>query len=144
MNGSEFSDFLTLAQPTQWDRLGARFSGEHARFDSGELLTIVAAAVLFVLAVVLLRRAAGRVPGRLAFVPNSPRRLFGELCRVHRLGFARRRLLKKLAISGGIRPAAGLFVDPRAFDEAARSPELATQRHEIELLRERLFGPRTP
>lgn len=70
---------------------------------------------------------------------HSPRRLFGQLCRAHRLDWTQRRLLRRLAKSQGMDQAARLFLEPDRFSSAAAMPELQPLRDRIENLRRKLF-----
>jgi hypothetical protein len=135
--------FNLLAQRTRWEHMGDRFSGEHARLSGGEAMLIVGGGVLFILAIVLLHRAALDSHGRFAFASNSSRRLFGELCRAHQLGYARRRLLKRLAAARGLSNSALLFVEPQWFDTTNLPVDLTERADELERIRDDLFGPKS-
>jgi len=127
-----------LAQRSTWERLGDRFSGDNAKLNASDVLLIVGGAAVFVLVIALLHRYAGSSPGRRA--GNSPRRLFRELCRAHRLGQSHRRLLKRLAALRELPNAAVLFVEPAWFEAGDLPAELAGHEGELERIRERLFA----
>jgi hypothetical protein len=141
MTRSDYCWLPLLAQRATWERLGDHFSGERAQLNYANVLVIVLGAAIFAAVVVWLQRFASGAPARIA--PNSPRRLFGDLCRAHRISRSGRRLLKRLAAKLQLPNAAMLFVAPDLFDAAELPAELRGQAGELEQLRERLFATGT-
>lgn len=68
----------------------------------------------------------------------SPRRLFRELCAVHELDWASRRLLRQLARAHRLAHPAQVFVEPRWFD-GQLPPELEAHRVQLAALKAGLF-----
>jgi hypothetical protein len=71
---------------------------------------------------------------------HSSWRLFYELCKVHELSFARRRLLRKLVKAHQITNQATIFLMPEKFEAAALPVHLKKKAAELEKLRSQLFG----
>jgi hypothetical protein len=71
---------------------------------------------------------------------NSPRRLFRGLCRLHRLSWSQRRLLRQLARARGLAQPAQLFVGPEYFDESQLTPALRGKIQWLRRLRQQLFA----
>ena len=70
---------------------------------------------------------------------NSTPELFRELCRVHRLDWSSRRLLRRLAAEWEMTSPALLFIEPERFN-AARLPEDWQQNaQQLERIRRQLF-----
>lgn len=102
--------------------------------------TIAAAAVIITISVTLI--LVGRYFRRFERLKtyDSPPELFRELCRVHRIDWANRRLLKRLAAEWEMTSPALLFIEPERFN-AARLPEHWHEKTgQLEALRQRLFG----
>ena len=71
---------------------------------------------------------------------NSPPELFRELCRLHRLDWSRRRLLKRLAAEWEMTSPALLFIEPERFNAARLPAEWQEKAEQLEQLRHQLFG----
>jgi len=102
--------------------------------------TFVAAAIIITISVTLI--LVGRYFRRFERLKSydSPPELFRELCRVHRIDWADRRLLKRLASEWEMTSPALLFIEPERFN-AARLPEHWQENsRQLEELRHRLFG----
>ncbi len=102
--------------------------------------TLVAGAIILAICVTLL--LVGRYFRRFERLKSydSPPELFRELCRVHRIDWADRRLLKRLAAEWEMTSPALLFIEPERFN-AARLPEHWQEKsRRLEELRDRLFG----
>ena len=97
-------------------------------------LSIVACAGF---AVWLLLRCAKRLQ---RWLLNNTGRLFGQLCRAHRLDWTQRRLLRRLANSHGMDHSVRLFLEPDRFTSAALKTELQPFRDQIDRLRRKLFS----
>lgn len=70
---------------------------------------------------------------------DDPHKLFRELCLVHKLDRASRRLLLLLAGAHQMAQPAQVFVTPAAFEATRLPAALRGQAAEIKRLRERLF-----
>ena len=115
-----------------------RFDHERPKFETSDMWMLVSIAALLIAAAVVAHRSSRR--RRQEFTHDSPRLLFWELCRAHRLPFASRRLLKQLAAAQGISEPAMLFVDSSSFESAGLPAALQPRANEIRTLRNQLFG----
>ncbi len=70
---------------------------------------------------------------------NSPPELFRELCRVHRLDWSSRRLLKRLAAEWEMTSPALLFVEPERFNAARLPADWQPSANQLERIRQQLF-----
>jgi hypothetical protein len=115
-----------------------RFDHQRPRFDLGHFLmwSFVAMAMAGITLFVLRKQ---RRDSR-GFTSNSPRKLFGELCRAHGLAFSERRVLKQLAYFRNAAHPALLFVEPRYFDSATLPTALESKAQQLQRLQDRLFG----
>ena len=71
---------------------------------------------------------------------SSPRGLFIELCRAHRLKWQQRRLLWRLAQSQKLTAPASLFLTPECFEIGRLTVEMRPDAKELRKLSERLFA----
>jgi len=71
---------------------------------------------------------------------RSARALFRELCRAHQLKFRSRLLLQSLAKAHGLQQPSLLFVEPDRFDSEQIPGRLARRRHNLEQIRDQIFG----
>jgi hypothetical protein len=114
-----------------------RFDHERPSFDSTHLWTLVSvAALLIAIAIVVYRSSQRR---KQEFTHHSPRRLFRDLCRAHRLPLRSRQLLKRLAFAHGVKEPETLFVNSSYFDAANLPASLRPAADEIRTLHNRLF-----
>jgi len=113
-----------------------RFDHERPGIGTSELIVIGSIVLLLAgtLAWQILRRRHQR-----EFLTDSASKLFGELCRAHRLDRSSRRLLKKLAAERGINNEAELFVEPHYFDTTNLTATLKSSAVELRQLRHKLF-----
>jgi hypothetical protein len=125
-----------LATREESFRVWGRF--DHQRPGVGPFELIILSAVALLLAGTLIWQIVARRRQR-EFASNNPTRLFGELCRAHRLDRSNRRLLKQLAAAHGIKSAALLFVEPDYFDMTNVPPALKSLAGELRQLRHKLF-----
>jgi hypothetical protein len=133
---------LLIAQDSRVDEMARRmaegFSDEPVRFG-GDLWW---AAVLIVGglmgAAAILARKSDRRKRRATL--DNPRRLFADLSQKHGLGWADRRLLRRLARSEGLQEPASLFLEPERFDAAVLDPRLKTWHARFQAIRGRLFA----
>jgi hypothetical protein len=72
---------------------------------------------------------------------DSPPELFRELCRVHKLDWSTRRLLKRLAAEWEMTSPALLFIEPERFNVSRLPMEWHEETTRLEQLREQLFAP---
>jgi hypothetical protein len=114
------------------------FNGVYFQSNTQEVWAIFIVTGVLVAGVLLWQLVTSRAYGRLP--ANSPRGLFRELCRAHRLDRPRRRLLKRLAVARQVSPAALLFVQPECFAAADLPGDLDDQAAAIAELEQRLFG----
>jgi hypothetical protein len=114
------------------------FNGVYFQSNTQEVWAIFIVTGVLVAGVLLWQLVTSRAYGRLP--SNSPRGLFRELCRAHRLDRPRRRLLKRLAVARQVSPAALLFVQPECFAAADLPGDLDDQAAAIAELEQRLFG----
>jgi hypothetical protein len=102
-----------------------------------ETLVVAGALIAVCLTLLLVGRFFRRFEGLKSY--DSPPELFRELCRVHRLDWSSRRLLRRLAAEWEMTSPALLFVEPERFN-AARLPEDWQQHAQhLERLRQKLF-----
>jgi hypothetical protein len=71
---------------------------------------------------------------------DSPPELFRELCRVHRLDWSSRRLLKRLAAEWEMTSPALLFIEPERFNAARLPADWQDRAARLAQLRQQLFG----
>lgn len=122
-----------------------RIEGLERTFQEGGApdLSTGQVALLCVLAAslgLLLWRLAKRVAreGRGSYY--STNRLFGQLCRLHRLDWPSRRLLKKLAQARQLDPPTRLFIESSWFDASELPVSLQPFRARLAEIKRRLFG----
>jgi hypothetical protein len=114
-----------------------RFDHQRQSFGAHEMLTF-GYGVISLLVIIFIWYAFVR-HRKQDFQCNSDWRLFGELCRAHRLDRSKRRLLKRLAAVRGLKTAASLFVEPSYFDIAGLPPVLKSAASEYRQLCRQLF-----
>lgn len=129
---------LPLANREAWESLGNRFSGDHAKFNMGDLWALLgilaATAALVWLLNWLYRRQQAR---RLS---NDPHHLFIDLCRVHRLSRRDCRLLLQLSEELDLPMAAMVFVRPDLFDPMNLPTDNEKEQAAYERLADKLFA----
>jgi hypothetical protein len=116
----------------------SNFHGEQARFSTSDGVALLLFALALALGFWLLSRALARQARRRPY--NSPRRLFRELARAHRLSRADRGLLGELATWRKLEPAARIFVEPLAFEAEGLSPRLERRSQRLSELQRQLFA----
>lgn len=121
---------LPLAQVSKWKALGTRFSGEHLQVQTEDIVGLLLLVAALVGGFWLLKWAAKwqetspREP--------SPKRLFAELTRAHRLSLGQRKMCREVAVEIGAKTPSEMFVRTEGRDALrARDAGLA----------ETLFGP---
>ena len=118
------------------------FHGKDAELDLGTVLSCLLIATAFVLAIWLLSRWTTQKERAGSY--HSPRRLFRDLCRAHRLDRSQRWLLRRLARLRQLPQPAALFLMPECFASATLSGELQAQSAALEAIRARIFGESSP
>lgn len=125
-----------LATWQESEGIWGRFDHQRPTLGVNELI-ILGVVIAAIVGTLIWQLIAGR---RLHdFRCNSASRLFGELCRVHRLGRTSRKLLKQLAVARSLKSADLLFVEPEYFDLTNIPPALKSSANELRQLRHRLF-----
>ncbi|MEX2185802.1 MAG: hypothetical protein WD875_03365 [Pirellulales bacterium] len=113
-------------------------------FRGGEMSWVIAG-TLGVLAIAAVWMVARWWLGEgAARMRNSPKALFGELCRAHALAASERQLLLSLADCRRLAQPSDVFVDPSHFDNPQLPPLLASRKGELARLRGRLFAGLEP
>lgn len=102
-----------------------------------ETLMVTGALVAICLALLLIGRHFRRFERLKSY--DSPPELFRELCRVHRLDWSSRRLLKRLAAEWEMASPALLFIEPERFNAARLPADWHSKSHQLEQLRQHLF-----
>ena len=126
-----------LAAGGRFQAMGRRFradAGQHNYNSLFSFLMLIACATLVIWGLTRLVQWTEK-HGK-----NSPRALFRELCRVHRIGWSERRMIKDLAEWQHLDQSAQVFLEPERFDAALLSPGLAEHRESLEALRDKIFG----
>jgi hypothetical protein len=123
--------FAELHNSPEWARLSRWLN-----FVSYEVVILTAVTLLVIVAIVWQTISTRR---RRDFHYDSPPRLFLELCRVHKLNWSHRRLLKHLAAARGLKSPATLFVEPEYFDMTNVPMALKASAAELRQLRQKLF-----
>ncbi|MEM8864428.1 MAG: hypothetical protein AAGF31_02645 [Planctomycetota bacterium] len=135
-----------LAQASNWQRMGDRFSGSHAQFDWGDGLSLFAVFAGAGLLIWLLHWASRHFDGK-SSRPN-PGRLLRDLCRTHGLSGRQRSLLVQLAEATDVEHACELFLRPELFDVAnlpkAKASQFASEAKDLKQLAAILFAEPSP
>lgn len=137
MNFAQHNTWL-IAQQDRFSGLEDRFGGQGAKLQWGDLYMGLALVVAVGIGLFLLSRLAARQERRRTF--NSPRRLFRELCKAHRLTPVERRRLKQIARHQQLTQPARIFLEPERLSPANLSPELKAESQQVAALRKRLFA----
>jgi hypothetical protein len=119
-------------------RVWGRFDNQPSTSGIPQWMLIIGTTALLVAIIGLVNILLTRRKRR-EFWNDSSARLFHDLCRVHRLDSANRRLLKKLAVARGIEQATDLFVEPSLFETADLPPALQASARNLRQLRHTLF-----
>jgi hypothetical protein len=130
-----------LAQLTQrnpFSDMGAGFRDKKEHFDGTELLMYVLLIALVFCLIAGIAWIINRRDRRQFY--SSPRALFRALCRIHRLDRSQRKLVASIAVAEGLVPQGRVFLEPRAFEQAAHDPTFQHRRTEIEQIARRIFA----
>jgi len=106
--------------------------------DLGPLVAWLLIAAVTIAGVCGTIHVAGRILRHWRY--NSPGSLFFGLCRVHRLKFGSRRLLKQIARLNRLSDPGRLFTEPGWLDPTRLRGPLRTRAAETDALRRRLFA----
>ena len=134
--------FVLFAQRSRFDSMRGKFSSRRTRLDSDDILTAIVVIALIALGVYLLAKVNARREKGRSF--KSPRGLFRELCKVHDMCRAEKRLLKQIARWQRLSQPARLFLEPDRFDIANLSPQLQGQMADVLAIRDSLFAQPIP
>lgn len=126
-----------LADGEPWHHMGRRFREGGTNLQLSDLLILGAILGLVILLLWLLSKYLHNRERR---PYNSPRGLFRELCRAHRLRWSQRWLLWSVAHARGLSPPAMIFLKPQVLSPAHLPPKLAARKEEITQLRAILFA----
>ena len=141
--GISFASWITLLAQSDEGEYSGNLLEQIARqvrirgdsLDLWDILPIVITITLVAGAIWLLTRFLGRPTQPF----RSPKRLFQELCRAHKLDHASVRLLLQLAAANKIRDAAKLFIKPELFDSESVRKHLPNSAEQLTQLRGQLF-----
>jgi hypothetical protein len=133
---SLMAEQLLLIGQGHYTDLGNRFRQGGSSFQAGNSLLLLGVLAALVAIVWLVSRYISIYESGGCY---SPRRLFRELCRGHRLGWTDRQLLRQLARWHRLPNAAQLFVEPHRFDLEKLKPVFAEHTAQLATLRDRLF-----
>lgn len=103
-------------------------------------LIAAAALVLVALLVTSIWLTLRAVTARRKQLCNDGTQLFLELCRVHQLDRASRRLLQRLAIAHDLKQPALLFVEPERYDSDELAASWQSSQEKLAALRDALFA----
>ncbi len=129
---------LPLAQREAWESLGSRFSGDHAKFDTGDLWALGGVILAGIALVWFLRWMYHLQQARRQSC--EPRHLFVDLCRAHRLRRSDRKRLALLAEYHDLPLAPVIFVRPDLFAAAQIPDGGELQLAAYERLKNKLFA----
>jgi hypothetical protein len=129
---------LAADASTMW-RLGDRFPQGGSQFNWPSVAIVAGIAVAVVLAAWLVLRWLSLHERR---ITNSPRRLFKELCAVHRLSYRERSLLARLAQHHRLALPGVLFVEPALWNSDQLGSGWQARTVELDSLRKRIFAQR--
>ena len=126
-----------LGQYSRWERLGDGLHRSSGRMELTDLLPLVVVVavlvVVAIVAVVVYRRRDFSKPC------DDPQKLFRQLCMVHGIGGAHKRLLLQMATSLQLASPATLFVMPSAFRTSNLPEAMRSEQDRIKELAEKLF-----
>lgn len=128
---------VLLADHDRLNGMASHFRKGSVNFSTRDLVILLAvvaavAGITWILAKILY--------GKERKIYHRPRKLFRELCHVHGLDAAARRLLSRLARAQGLTQPALMFLSPERFEPAQLNPKLAARREAIKALAEKLFS----
>lgn len=136
MNSISYSAVL-LAEKT-FRGFGDGLRGDGASLDSSDIFVGIVILVLAVVGIAVLQRLVARQDSSRRY--NSPRALFGELCKAHELDRKERAFLKRVAAYQRLKQPALIFVEPDRLKPARLSRQQRTQLPLAKSLYKRLFA----
>ncbi len=125
-----------LAQVSR-EEFGRAFRGATSQLHWTDLIPYAGAAFVVVATLSLYRHLKRR--NDMSLWCDDPQKLFRELCLVHQLDRAHRRLLAKLAEAWQFSQPALVFLTPAAFELERLPASFRSKAAEIDDLRQRLF-----
>jgi len=142
---SAFEAFLVpplAAEKGLFQRLGDQFRFENAQLDSSDLLVAVAVigagfATVWLMATYMRRSERPKTV-------DNPKKLFQELCRVHRLERHEASMLRAVADGIPLENPSLLFIDPGLLDGAILDPRWVEESADLTRYRELFFGEQRP
>lgn len=127
---------ILLADHTRGEAFREGFRTRGAAGHDDVLLSL-----LIVVALLAGMWAMSRLVGmRQRRVYNNPWKLFAALCKLHRLNWSERRLLRRVARSHRLRDPGRLFLEGELWEEKRLSRGLTSEFRRLQTLRERILG----
>ncbi len=109
---SVMSNLVLLANESNWQSMGDRFSGDHLMVQTEDIIGAIVVISIFIIGYLTLTWVSNRQGDS---TKHSPIRLFKELCDAHGLDSKERRLLKKIAEANAVKNLALLFTQPELY-----------------------------
>jgi hypothetical protein len=135
--GLDQTGWLLLARTRDLRDMSEGFRSVGFNDKAWETALVAAGLIAVCLTLLLIGRYARRFENLKSY-DNAPE-LFRELCRVHRIDWTNRRLLKRLAAEWEMTCPANLFVEPDRFNSARLPAEWQQNATQLETLRRQLF-----
>jgi hypothetical protein len=126
-----------LARREDLRGLSQGFRGRSVWDNAPQTITIACVLLVVVVAMLIIGRLSVQYEQRQA--TNSASGLFKELCRIHKLNYSTRRLLKRLAAYWGLESPAILFIEPTLLAPEKLPAEWQREAEQITALRRQLF-----
>ncbi len=119
--------------PSRYDEMGGRFREGGANFATWQVVLLILIGLLLAVGVWwVARRLQRRDRGY-----SSPRQLFLELCKLHKIQNPQRQLLWSLARKRKLTHPGRMFVEPNLLEQLP--PDFQPHADELQQLRQRLF-----
>jgi hypothetical protein len=135
--GLDQAFWLLIARTRDLRDMSEGFRSVGYNDNAFETALVAAGLVAICLTLLFIGRYARRFENLKSY-DNAPE-LFRELCRVHRIDWTSRRLLKRLAAEWEMTCPANLFVEPDRFNPARLPAEWQQNTTQLESLRRQLF-----
>lgn len=131
-------NIVFLARRSRISDMGGRFRRGGTSLDPKQMWFFVALIVALVIAAMIASRIS-TIRSRPGYA--SPRRLFHQLCKAHKLRLRQRWLLWRLARWQRLQHPASLFLEPARFAPANLGPSLIAHKDQFQEIRALLLGP---